>query len=109
VKFEHNDFTGFEWQPSARLQWTGDARESAWASVSRAVRTPSELENSLTVITGVIPPPALPIPVEVQLTPSPDFDSEVLMPMRPAYRRQWTRRCSPTSAFSIMTTTGWRR
>jgi iron complex outermembrane receptor protein len=40
-KFEHNDYTGFELQPSARLGWTLDARNKLWASISRAVRTPS--------------------------------------------------------------------
>ncbi len=51
-KFEHNDFTGFEYQPSGRLQWLIDADDMAWASVSRAVRTPSEIERDLTVVTG---------------------------------------------------------
>ena len=34
-KFLHNDFTGFEFQPSARLLWTPSDRQSVWASVSR--------------------------------------------------------------------------
>jgi iron complex outermembrane receptor protein len=46
-KFEHNDFTGFEVQPSARLAWTPGARQTVWGSVSRAVRTPSESESDI--------------------------------------------------------------
>lgn len=46
-KLEHNDFTGFEFQPSARLLWTPTARQSAWASFSRAVRTPSRTESDV--------------------------------------------------------------
>src|SRR5438046_8236071 len=48
-KFEHNDFTGFEVQPSGRLLWTPDEKQSLWASVSRAVRTPSRAEDDVTI------------------------------------------------------------
>ena len=47
TKLEHNDFTGFEVQPSARLLWTPTPRQSVWASVSRAVRTPSRAEDDI--------------------------------------------------------------
>ena len=47
-KFEHNDFTGFEVQPNARLAWTPDETNTVWGSVTRAVRTPSQNENYLT-------------------------------------------------------------
>jgi iron complex outermembrane recepter protein len=44
-KFEHNDFTGYEEEPSARLLWTPDKENSVWAAVSRADRTPSIVES----------------------------------------------------------------
>ena len=50
-KFEHNEYTGFEYQPSGRLLWTPTKRQTAWASVSRAVRTPSLVENDLVIST----------------------------------------------------------
>src|SRR5206468_6357030 len=43
-KFEHNDFTGFELQPSGRLLWRPVPRHTIWTAVSRAVRTPSRAE-----------------------------------------------------------------
>ncbi|MDP8245635.1 MAG: TonB-dependent receptor [Candidatus Hinthialibacter antarcticus] len=46
-KFEHNDYTGFEIQPNARMVWTPDENHSFWASISRAVRTPSRGEHDL--------------------------------------------------------------
>ncbi|MBI3849398.1 MAG: TonB-dependent receptor [Verrucomicrobia bacterium] len=46
-KFEHNDYTGFEVQPNARLLWTPHEMHTVWASVSRAVRTPSRAENDV--------------------------------------------------------------
>jgi iron complex outermembrane recepter protein len=44
-KFEHNDYTGFEIQPTARLLWTPDKKHSLWGSVSRAVQTPNRLTH----------------------------------------------------------------
>ncbi|MEK6233843.1 MAG: TonB-dependent receptor, partial [Planctomycetales bacterium] len=48
-KFSHNDFTGFEMQPSARVLFTPNERTSIWGAVSRAVRTPSRSEDDLIV------------------------------------------------------------
>jgi iron complex outermembrane receptor protein len=47
-KIENNDYSGWELQPSVRLQGTLTDHQSAWAAVSRAVRTPSRLERDLT-------------------------------------------------------------
>jgi iron complex outermembrane receptor protein len=46
-KFEHNNYTGFEYQPSARLLLTPTQRFSAWAAVSRAVRTPDRVDENI--------------------------------------------------------------
>ncbi|HYC96843.1 TonB-dependent receptor [Brevundimonas sp.] len=54
AKVEHNDYTGFEVQPSLRLAWTDAAGWTAWGAVSRAVRTPSRLETALEVDDPVI-------------------------------------------------------
>ena len=54
-KFEHNDYSGFEVQPNARLQWNIDDIQMAWASVSRAVRTPSQLEQDLRIDETISP------------------------------------------------------
>jgi iron complex outermembrane receptor protein len=88
-KFEHNDYTGFEVQPNVRAEWLGDA-QTAWASVSRAVRTPDQLEQDLNVLTGVIPPGFFPVPISVELRPNPDFKSEELIAYELGYRRQWS-------------------
>ncbi len=42
-KFEHNDFSGFEYQPSARLLWQATQTDTFWGAVSRAVKTPSRV------------------------------------------------------------------
>lgn len=48
-KFEENNYTGFEYQPTARLSWSIDEKNLLWLGVSRAVRVPSRLENDLNV------------------------------------------------------------
>ncbi len=46
-KFENNDYTGFEFQPSGRILWSLTSSQVLWASFTRAVRTPSQLERGL--------------------------------------------------------------
>ena len=43
-KFEHNDFSGFEIQPSVRLAYNPATNQTIWAGISRAVRTPTRIE-----------------------------------------------------------------
>ncbi|HXC05720.1 MAG TPA: outer membrane beta-barrel protein, partial [Bacteroidia bacterium] len=46
-KFLDNDFTGFEFEPCARLAWTPNAKNTLWTSVSRAVRTPTRFDSDI--------------------------------------------------------------
>lgn len=41
TKLEHNNYTGFEVQPSARVSFLASENDTLWASVSRAVRVPN--------------------------------------------------------------------
>jgi iron complex outermembrane receptor protein len=79
TKLEHNDYTGWELQPNARLQWTFAPEESLWGAVSRAVRTPSRLDHDL--YEAAPPGPLL-------LRGSSDFDSEKLIAYELGYRGQ---------------------
>jgi iron complex outermembrane recepter protein len=74
-KFEHNDYTGFEYQPSGRVAWTPGAH-TVWAAASRAVRTPSRIDRDLFAPAA---PPYL-------LVGSPDFESEVLRAFELGYK-----------------------
>ena len=47
AKIEHNDYTGFEFEPSGRLQWNVTDKQMIWGAVSRAVRTPSRYDRDL--------------------------------------------------------------
>ncbi len=50
TKLEHNDYSGFEIQPSARLSWRVSGDQQLWAAVSRAVRTPARIEHDVTSV-----------------------------------------------------------
>jgi iron complex outermembrane receptor protein len=56
-KYEHNPYTGSEWQPSGKLLWAPNERHSYWASIARAVHTPSAWENDAQVAFSTLPPP----------------------------------------------------
>jgi iron complex outermembrane recepter protein len=89
-KFEHNDYTGFETQPNARLLWTPTGTQTVWMSVSRAVRTPSLGEDSLSFNSPgppvTIPPLPQPLPSQVQLTGSRALRAEELLAYELGYR-----------------------
>ncbi len=44
-KFEHNDFSGYEAQPSIRADWQLRPDHNVWAGVLRAVRTPTRFRH----------------------------------------------------------------
>jgi iron complex outermembrane receptor protein len=82
AKFEHNEFSGFEFQPNARLQWHPDQNQTLWASVSRAVRTPTPIEEDLT---GTLVTAAN---VRAAIVPNDHFKSEKLTAYELGYRHQ---------------------
>ena len=99
TRLDHNDFTGLEVQPNARLMWTPDNENSIWMAVSRAVRTPSRAENDIHInalqlreIPGV--PLQLPFPILVAFQGSHHFDSEKLIAYELGYRHQFTPQAS---------------
>ncbi len=47
MKLEHNDYTGAEFMPDARLAWRASDTSVVWLSAARAVRTPSRFDTEL--------------------------------------------------------------
>lgn len=84
-KFEHNDYTGFEIQPTARLLWKVDPQQSVWGAVSRAVRTPSRSDADIRINVAAVPgtPPTL-----VSIIGNADMDSEELVSFEVGYRSE---------------------
>jgi len=87
-KVEHNDFSGFEVQPTGRLLWSPTNRQTFWAAVSRAVRTPSISENS--IMLSALPPTTLPSGTQLfpRLTGNPDLSSVKLIAYELGYRAE---------------------
>lgn len=52
-KYEHNEYSHSEWQPSAKLLWKPAADHSFWTSAARAVRTPTALDQDGQVTIGL--------------------------------------------------------
>jgi len=82
-KFEHNNYSGFEIQPNARLMWTPTEHQSVWVAVTRAVRTPSRLDQDLQVTDFLA---AGPPPLYLRVLGSKDFKSEALLGTELGYR-----------------------
>ncbi len=85
-KFENNEITGTEIQPNARLIWFVNNRNTLWASISRAVRTPSQLEETSSTVGAIAPLPPTFTPVIFRVLGNPGINSEELIAYETGYR-----------------------
>jgi iron complex outermembrane receptor protein len=96
TKVEHNDYSGYEIQPSARMVWTLNASNTVVWSATRAVRTPSAVEVNYTTSSLV----SAAVPSFVRLQPYPSFRPEELVAYEVGYRvRPASRLYVTASAF----------
>jgi iron complex outermembrane receptor protein len=75
ARLEDNSYTGLEFMPNARLAWSVTEQDLLWASLARAVRTPSRLDRDFFVLVPQLP-----------LVGGPDFDSETADSFELGYR-----------------------
>jgi iron complex outermembrane recepter protein len=87
TKLEHNDYTGFNLMPSARLAWTIDPSHMVWLATSHAVRTPSDVNTRIRANLGSIPGPGG-LPLLLSYFGNPHADDEVLQAYEMGYRAQ---------------------
>jgi len=80
-KFINNNFTGFEYMPNAKLAYYPSRNQTLWASISRAVRTPTRNDDGLNLLNGA-------------QTGSNQYQSEDLLAYEVGYRVKPTRRTS---------------
>ena len=100
TKVEHNDFTGWELQPNARLSWRLAERQTVWAAVSRAVAIPSIAYNDIQIHqlpTDPVGFAAPQVPVFVGFTGNPELQAQELMGYELGYRIQ----ISPALSFDL--------
>ena len=88
TKIEHNEYSGTEIQPSARLVVSPNEKQTYWMAVSRAVHTPTRfaIDGSINLY--------LPFPSPMILTiveGNEDLDSEKLIAYEAGWRSQITK------------------
>jgi iron complex outermembrane receptor protein len=83
TKLEHNDFSGFEVQPSIRAAWDQTSTRTLWAAISRAVRVPTRLERDVDI--DASDPAGNPVAV---LLGNRNFHAEQLLAFELGYRWQ---------------------
>jgi iron complex outermembrane receptor protein len=83
TKLEHNDFSGYEVQPGARLAWDLPSQQTLWTAVSRAARVPTRLERDIAI--DASNPAGNTV---ARLLGNKDFESEELTSYEFGYRGQ---------------------
>lgn len=81
-KIEHNDYTGWETQPNARLLWTPYDTHTLWAAISKAVRTPNRYDHD----TEIDAPLTTDEQVDLTLYGNKDMASEEVVAYEAGYR-----------------------
>jgi iron complex outermembrane receptor protein len=98
-KFEHNTYTGFEYEPGARLLWSPSNRQAAWAAISRAIRQPTLEDVAVRYNVAAFPGPDGLVSL-ASVFGNPHSRSEELLAYEAGYRAQTSRRISAdVSAF----------
>jgi iron complex outermembrane receptor protein len=104
-KFEHNDYSGLEVQPSARIVWSASGRQTVWGALSRAVRSPGRTDHGIRINVATFSSPFVdpdgpgPLPAGaptlISILGSEDVNSEEVLAFEIGYRAQ------PVPAFSL--------
>ncbi|HEX8710259.1 MAG TPA: TonB-dependent receptor plug domain-containing protein [Terracidiphilus sp.] len=80
TKVEHNNYSGFDLQPSARVLWSAGEEQAVWGGITHAVTTPSDLEDNFN-LQGITPT------LIVQVLGNRSFKSEGVTGYEAGYRR----------------------
>jgi iron complex outermembrane receptor protein len=81
-----------EVQPQGRILWTPNKTSSLWAAVSRAIRTPSEIEREISLSFAL--PNQNGIPASGAIAGDPYLPGEVVIAYEAGYRHQFGKRFS---------------
>jgi iron complex outermembrane receptor protein len=101
ARLEHNGYTGFDLEPSARLAWSLNSKNMFWSAVSSAVRTPARSDRDIRVNYAAFPEASLPL--LINYFGNPNAKNERLMAFEAGYRDSWT------SNFSVDSTIFYNR
>jgi len=97
TRVEHNPYTGFDVEPSARLAWTATPTSTFWLSAGRAVRQPALTDSGTEVALGTVPLGADTQAV-LSLLGNPRQNAEQMTDYEAGYRAQISRNFSLDAA-----------
>jgi iron complex outermembrane recepter protein len=100
TRLEHEFYNGFNLQPTARLTWTPDDRDTFWAAFSGAQRTPSRAETSIRYNVAALPG-ADNLPTLISIFGNPNQLNERLLAIEAGFRKQVSDRLSFDSTASF--------
>jgi iron complex outermembrane receptor protein len=92
-KFETNTYSGFAAMPTARALYEVNRRQSMWAAVSRAVRSPAETDTSLRSNVGAVTLPNGTL-AAISAFGNPNIKDEGLVAYEAGFRTMITKRMS---------------
>ncbi|MER3465851.1 MAG: hypothetical protein C4340_01220, partial [Armatimonadota bacterium] len=98
AKVLHDEYVGWQVQPSVRVMHTPSEVEHVWAALTRAVRTPARADRAVGIIVTSQPGPGG-LPLFGELRGSPDFREETVVALETGYRH----RLSETAYFDAAT------
>ena len=106
VRVDYNSYRQVEFQPSLRLLYTPNPRQSAWIAASRAVRTPNRLDRDLEFDAGYDVSSGY--PVRLQSHGNKDQLSETAYSAEAGYRFQSGQRWSVDASLFYTSFAGLR-
>jgi iron complex outermembrane receptor protein len=92
VRLDYNSYRKLEVQPSFRLLFTPDSKQSAWFAISRAVRNPSRFDLNVVGNDGLVE--VGPTVAAIEVLGDPSFRPEVENSVEAGYRFQAGQRWS---------------
>jgi len=87
AKLEHNYYTGVGLMPSARMAWAVSDKQTLWAAISHALRTPSEIDTAIQLNSGGFIGTGG-TPVVVRLRGDTNYQDEKLFAYEAGYRTE---------------------
>jgi iron complex outermembrane receptor protein len=99
-KLEHDTFSGWGLQPTARLMWAPGKRHHLWVGASRALRTPSLTELALRFNAIVVPGEG--VPMVIGAVGNADYRAEAFHDVEAGYRFE----LGPTASVDVTTFRG---
>ena len=93
-KVEHNAYTGIEFEPSAQWVWSPNARQTIWASASRAIRQPSWFDAEARLDLATVPLGGGGFALLFHVRAVVAVEAERLLDFEAGYRVQATKRLS---------------